>query len=172
MREAVFSALEARDAIRGARVLDLFAGSGALGLEAASRGAATVTLVERSRPAAALCRKNADRLLRAASGSDAPTITVSASSSESHVSTAAGPWDLVFLDPPYDYANDALVALLEGLAEQLSADAVVIVERAAREPEPAWPTALETTRRRDYGDTVVYSLAPASVEHPEPAVGS
>lgn len=172
VREAIFSALEARDAIRGARVLDLFAGSGALGLEAASRGAAAVTLVERSRPAAALCRKNADRLLRAASGISAPTITVSATSAESHVSTAVGPWDLVFLDPPYDYANEPLVALLDGLAEQLSADAVVIVERAAREPEPAWPAALEPGRRRDYGDTVVYSLSPMSVGHPEPAAGT
>ena len=67
VREAIFSALEARDAIDGAAVLDLYAGSGALGLEAASRGAAEAVLVERAKPAADVCRRNADALKRRAS---------------------------------------------------------------------------------------------------------
>src|ERR1700710_2660257 len=68
VREAIFSALVARDLIAGARVLDLYAGSGALGLEAASRGAASVTLVDSSAAAAAACRKNAAHILKAAPG--------------------------------------------------------------------------------------------------------
>src|SRR5690348_12518329 len=66
VREAAFSALDARGAVHGARVLDLYAGSGALGLEAASRGAAVVTLVERNPAAAQVCRRNATAVTRAA----------------------------------------------------------------------------------------------------------
>src|SRR5690242_15875968 len=66
VREAIFSALEARDELAGAHVVDLYAGSGALGLEAASRGAAEVVLVERAKPAAEVCRRNAQAIERAA----------------------------------------------------------------------------------------------------------
>ena len=76
MREAIFSALESMDAIRGARVADLYAGSGALGLEAASRGASSVVLVERSAAAARVCRENASKVLHNAPKLAIPDITV------------------------------------------------------------------------------------------------
>jgi 16S rRNA (guanine966-N2)-methyltransferase len=138
VREAIFSALEARDTIEGARVLDLYAGSGALGLEAASRGAAAVTLVERDRAAAQACRTNTAVVLRQAP--DAAPRT----------------WDLVFLDPPYDLAEPELLQNLEALVPRLAADAVVCLERSSRSLEPAWPAGLELDRRKDYGDTTLW----------------
>jgi 16S rRNA (guanine966-N2)-methyltransferase len=158
VREAIFSALEARDAVAGARVLDLFAGSGALGLEAASRGAAEVTLVDRVKTAAALCRRNADLVLRQAPSGAKPRITVSAQTVQSYLASAVGEWDLVFLDPPYD---DPVEQALEALVPHLAADAVVVLERAARTPAPELPRGLALERRKDYGDTAVYWLAVA-----------
>jgi 16S rRNA (guanine966-N2)-methyltransferase len=72
VREAIFSALEARDALRFARVLDLYAGTGGLGLEAASRGARSVVLVEKSQSAALMCRKNTEAVLKMAPSRDSP----------------------------------------------------------------------------------------------------
>ena len=96
VREAVFSALDARDAVRGARVLDLYAGSGALGLEAASRGAASVVLVESDRRAADVIAGNARDLGLPASASCASTVAA-------HLAPEPAPddaADLVFVDPP------------------------------------------------------------------------
>lgn len=154
VREAVFSALEARDAIEGSRVLDLYAGSGALGLEAASRGAAEVTLVEKAPDAARTARSNAQSL-RARTRSPLP-IEVVARSAQSFLDTAIGDWDLVLIDPPYDIGGPELSRALQSLVPHLAPDAVVVLERAARSPEPAWPAGLELQRRKDYGETAVF----------------
>mgnify|MGYP003852744337 CR=1 FL=1 len=157
VREAIFSALEARDALAGARVLDLYAGSGALGLEAASRGAASVVLVERAKPAAAVCRRNADALLRAARDARPPRIDVVARSVRSHLEhDSAGGYDVVFSDPPYELGDGELAADLAALMPLLAPDAIVVVERSARSPEPEWPAGIEPDRRRDYGETTVW----------------
>lgn len=163
VREAIFSALEARDAVHGARVLDLYAGSGALGLEAASRGAASVVLVERSPAAAQVCRRNAAALSAAARrpGMHPPRIEVRAASVQAYLAGAGGPFDTVFIDPPYDVGDDDVHAVLSALLPLLSEDAVVCLERSARGPEPALPDGLELTRRKDYGETAIYWLAPA-----------
>jgi 16S rRNA (guanine966-N2)-methyltransferase len=162
VREAIFSALEARDLIDGARVLDLYAGSGALGLEAASRGARSVTFVERARDAAAVARRNAQQVTRAARGAT-PDIRTVAQSVHAFLVGAAGEWDLVFLDPPYDLGGGELTDELTLLMPLLAPDAVVVVERSTRDPEPSWPAGLELDRRTSYGETTVYWLSPAQL---------
>ena len=160
VREAIFSALDARDAIEGARVLDLYAGSGALGLEAASRGAATVTLVEKSIGATQACRKNAALVLKAAPAGTL-SIEVSGSPVQAYLGGASAQWDLVFIDPPYELGAVELVHNLEQLVPRLAADAVVVIERSSRDPEPAWPAGLELEKRKDYGDTTLWWVRPA-----------
>ncbi|MET1042907.1 MAG: 16S rRNA (guanine(966)-N(2))-methyltransferase RsmD [Microbacteriaceae bacterium] len=160
VREAIFSALDARDVLEGSRVLDLYAGSGALGLEAASRGARRVTLVERSFGAAQICRKNAALLRKRAPRSSSLEIDVSSAPVHSFLTGSNSSFDVVFLDPPYDLGNAELVHALEVLVPRLEHDAVVVVERASRDAEPAWPEGLALDRRKDYGDTALYWLSP------------
>jgi 16S rRNA (guanine966-N2)-methyltransferase len=150
VREALFSRLEHLGVVQDARVLDLYAGSGALGIEAASRGAAAVTLVESARAAVDVCRRNVATL-------GLTGVDVVAQRAERFVAqpVAAG-WDLVLVDPPYDLDEDDLAAVLDGVARSLAPDAVVVVERSTRTPEPRWPAGLERTDRRAYGETVVW----------------
>ncbi len=161
VREAIFSALEARDALAGARVLDLYAGSGALGLEAASRGAAHVTLVDHAVAAHRAVGRNAAAVRKAARGT-APEIVISGHPVQSFLGGSLDRWDLVFLDPPYELGGQELVHNLEALAARLSPDAVVVLERSSRDRAPEWPAGLELERRKDYGDTAVYWLRPES----------
>jgi 16S rRNA (guanine966-N2)-methyltransferase len=158
-REALFSMLASRDAIRDAAVVDLYAGSGAFGLEALSRGAASVVLVERSPRAARTIRDNAKRLQRSAPGPVA--LEVVQQSVESFLTGASGGIGLAFLDPPYDLPDAQVAADLAALAPLLVADAVVLVERSSRSPAPALPAGLELERTRVYGDTAVHVLVPA-----------
>lgn len=151
VREALFSRLEHLGVVDCATVLDLYAGSGALGLEAASRGAAGVTLVEAARAAAALCRRNADSL-----GLTTP-VEVVAARVQTHLAGPATPADLVLLDPPYDVQEEELAGVLDQLGQGwLAPDAVVVVERDRRSPEPRWPDHLRPLGPRSYGDTVVW----------------
>lgn len=163
VREALFSAVDAGwGDLEGARVADLFAGSGAVGLEAASRGASEVWLVESDRRTARLIEHNVREL-------DLPaTVTVSAvpvlgalaagSSDTSRRRSAQGPFDLVFLDPPYPLSEDALAAVLGALDDDrwLAEDAWVVVERSSRSPEPRWPAGMVLLRSRRYGETVLW----------------
>lgn len=152
VREAVFSALAAREAIAGVDVLDLYAGSGALGLEAASRGAASVTLVESDRRAGAVASANVTLL--GFLGCSVVTSTVAG-----FLARPGGPaYGLVFLDPPYAVPEDDLAAVLSALATggRLTDDAVVVVERSTRSPAPAWPAGLEPSSTRTYGETAVH----------------
>ncbi|GAA4156987.1 16S rRNA (guanine(966)-N(2))-methyltransferase RsmD [Gryllotalpicola daejeonensis] len=155
VREALFSALEARDALDGARVLDLYAGSGALGLEAASRGAASVVLVEKNAAAARVAKTNAG-LVSKAMRTDAGAVGVVASSVASFLASATGPFDLVFSDPPYEVTDADVAADLEALVPLLAPDALVVVERSSRSPEPAWPAALTPAKPKKYGETTIW----------------
>ncbi|MEO6942086.1 MAG: 16S rRNA (guanine(966)-N(2))-methyltransferase RsmD [Terrimesophilobacter sp.] len=156
VREAIFSALQSRDAVSGARVVDLYAGSGALGLEAASRGAATVTLVERGSAAVKACRDNVARVLRNAPKTAQPTISVAAQAVATFLVESTATWDLALIDPPYEVENDELDHALAALAPRLSPEAIIVVERAARSAEPAWPAGITLDRSRNYGDTTLW----------------
>jgi 16S rRNA (guanine966-N2)-methyltransferase len=156
VREALFSRLEHLEVLARSRVLDLYAGSGALGLEAASRGALDVILVEADRGAAKVARANAQAL-------GIPGISVLATTVQRALSTPpAQPRTLVFLDPPYDLDEGALAADLADLVEQrwLAEDALVVVERSSRSPEPSWPDALEAEGERRYGETRIWFAGP------------
>lgn len=163
VREAVFSGLDARDAVHGARVLDLFAGSGALGLEAASRGASRVLLVEKSPAAAAICRRNAEAVVRAAPKHARPEVDVRATAVQPYLASA-GPsarFDLVFVDPPYDLPDADLLAVLTALVPLLTEHALVCVERSTRTPALSLPAGLTLDRTRTYGETAVHYVTPS-----------
>jgi 16S rRNA (guanine966-N2)-methyltransferase len=156
VREAIFSALDARGILDGARVLDLYAGTGSLGLEAASRGAAHVTLVEKAPAAIKAARANAALVQKSAPRSSGLGIETSGQSVDGFLGTTVGRWDVVFLDPPYDLGEVELAATLALLAPRLNEDAVVMLERSSRSPEPVWPEGVEVERRKDYGDTTLW----------------
>ncbi len=149
VREALFSRLEHADVLDGATVWDLYAGSGALGLEAASRGAATVVLVEAGARAAEVCRRNAARLgLR--------QVRVAAQKVAVFLDRATGPVDLVLADPPYDLGEEELATALAGAARHLAEGAVLVVERTVRTPEPTWPDGVVRVGEKRYGETVLW----------------
>jgi 16S rRNA (guanine966-N2)-methyltransferase len=152
VREALFSAIEsALGSLDGLRFLDLYAGSGAVGLEALSRGAAAATLVEQDRRTAGLIRTNARTVGLARA--DVVTSSVARHLAEG----AAAPYDVVFLDPPYSLPAEALRADLAALPVHgwLTAEALVVVERSSRGAPVAWPTGFEPGRERRYGETAL-----------------
>ncbi|KQQ95006.1 16S rRNA (guanine(966)-N(2))-methyltransferase RsmD [Leifsonia sp. Leaf325] len=165
VREAIFSALDARDEIRGAHVLDLYAGTGSLGLEAASRGAASVVLVERNAAAAAICRKNTESVLRTAPTSGRPRITVAAQSVQHYLEGVVGDFDLVFLDPPYDLPGDELDRSVALLVHHLAPGATVMIERSTRSDQPTLPHGLELDREKKYGDTTLWWATASTATH-------
>lgn len=163
VREALFSAMEARaGSLQGLRFLDLYAGSGAIGLEAWSRGAAAVTLVEADRRTADLVWANARSI-----GCDVAEV-VARSVATVLAEHPPAPYDLVFADPPYPLDDDAVARDLTLLVEHgwLAEDALVVVERSRRSPEPVWPGGLEPLpgkrRLKKYGETHLW-LAESSV---------
>jgi 16S rRNA (guanine966-N2)-methyltransferase len=147
VREALFSSLA--PLLPGAAVLDAFAGSGALGLEARSRGAARVTLVEQDRRALVALRHNVDAVGLGATTVVAGDVRRLAATGQ----IAGAPFDLALLDPPYALAEDALAVLLADLVPLLADGAIVIVERSAAGPAPRWPAALRPVSERRYGST-------------------
>ncbi|WP_424826408.1 16S rRNA (guanine(966)-N(2))-methyltransferase RsmD [Rothia mucilaginosa] len=171
VKESLFSKLESYDIIRGARVLDAFGGSGALGCEALSRGAASVTLLDTYPKAVAVIRKNVaaveKAMGRAGSGSSGATgsaARVQQSQALTYVKSASGPWDLVFVDPPYAMPNEQVSELLEALTPKLAEGAVVVVERSSRDAEPVWGEGLYCFSTRQHGETVLYYVEPDEVE--------
>ncbi|WP_159498594.1 16S rRNA (guanine(966)-N(2))-methyltransferase RsmD [Microbacterium sp. 18062] len=157
VREAMFGALEHAGALEDARVLDLYAGSAALGLEALSRGAAAADLVEKASSAASVATRNAQRVAHA-TGSPA---RVHRTATTTYLGRRPGPFDLVFIDPPYDLTDASLLGDLVLLRPALSPDALVVVERGRRSAEPAWADAgLEQVRARTYGDTTLWWAQP------------
>lgn len=153
VREAIASMLGARMDLVGTRVLDLYAGTGALALEALSRGAATAVLVEADRKAAAVARSNIG-VCQAGARARVVNRTVA-----SFLAAPGEVFDLVFADPPYEVDGDEVNAMLVALVPHLSDDAWVVVERASRSAVPQWPAGLELVAEKDYGDTRVLLAA-------------
>ena len=153
VREALFSAVESWcGSLDGLRFLDLYAGSGAVGLEAWSRGAGVVTLVEHDRRTAALVAANA----RALGFARADVVAGSVAATLRRPPSA--PYDVVFSDPPYPLEDAAVAADLRALVSGgwLVPGALVVVERSARSPEPAWPDGIEDVRAKRYGETTLW----------------
>jgi 16S rRNA (guanine966-N2)-methyltransferase len=156
VREALFASLG--DRVDGTSVLDLYAGSGALGIEALSRGAVGAVLVDRDRAAAQACARNLDttRLAARARVEEAAVTTFLARGPGSEA-----PFALVLCDPPYEVPDEEVAGLLDTLAEPgwLTPDAVVVVERRAGGGPVRWPAGWVVTWERRYGDTLVIALA-------------
>lgn len=145
----------------GPRVLDLYAGSGALGLEAISRGARSAVLVESARPAITAIRENVRALDVGAQ------VTVIATRVERALDAVEGPFDLVLVDPPYaDVREPSFADLMAKAARHLAPSGVLVLEHASTD-EPAAPLDLVLDRRRRHGDTTLsLYLHPAHPAHP------
>ncbi|UVI34900.1 16S rRNA (guanine(966)-N(2))-methyltransferase RsmD [Brevibacterium spongiae] len=157
VKESLFSMLDGYGVLQAANVLDLFAGSGGLGFEAMSRGAAQVDFVDSSLASLRTLQANADKL-----GLD-HSAKVHAGDVLHFLAGLPGPddpeartFDLVFMDPPYPLGEDAVTQILGRLAAHLDMESIVIVERAARSPEPAMPDGLEVFRSKTFGETAVH----------------
>lgn len=159
VREAVFSSLvvwagsahrSAEEALDGVAFLDLYAGSGAVGLEAASRGASPVLMVESDRRTAELAGRNSRQLSLCATTRAERVERVLANTNDQS-------WDVIWLDPPYEVPTDEINELLDALVNQdwLTEDGLVIVERSTRSAAPASPALAEAWSRR-YGETTIY----------------
>jgi 16S rRNA (guanine966-N2)-methyltransferase len=149
VREAIFSILGERTA--GARVLDLFAGTGALGLEALSRGAASAVLVEADPRIHAV----ADRNVRELEAAGAETLRMDFRAALRVLRGRGRRFDLVFLDPPYGAGISERAARELAAAEALEPGATVVVEESARADERRFPREWELAEDRRYGDTRV-----------------
>lgn len=148
VREALFSRLDALDVLAGARVLDAYAGSGALGLEAASRGASAVVCIESERAAAALIGANAQAL-------GLPVEVRAMTVARFAASGDSPPFEVMLADPPYPLPEADLARDLAALASAglLPAGALVVVERSSRSPQPSWPPGWSADDDRRYGET-------------------
>ncbi|GAA2224533.1 16S rRNA (guanine(966)-N(2))-methyltransferase RsmD [Micromonospora olivasterospora] len=154
VREALFSAVQADLDLAGARFADLYAGSGAVGLEALSRGAAHVLLVESDARAARVIRENI-AALRAAPAARLVTGRVSTVLAGG---PDGGPYDVVFADPPYAVSDADVTAMLAALAGNgwLAPDALLVVERSSRSGPVAWVPGITGERGRRYGETTLW----------------
>jgi 16S rRNA (guanine966-N2)-methyltransferase len=153
-REALFSTIEALiRSFAGARVLDLYAGSGAVGLEALSRGADHVLLVESDARAAAIIRANAATI-----GLDGAEVRSERVELLAARGAPTASYDVAFLDPPYEVADDALREVITDLLDGawLSETALVVVERATRGGEWGWPAGIAADRSRRYGEATLW----------------
>jgi 16S rRNA (guanine966-N2)-methyltransferase len=151
-REGLFSSILSD--VPGAIVLDLYAGTGALGIEALSRGADEAVFVERSASAAAVVRAN---LARAHMEERGKVLRIDAMSFVMKDDTSIGPFDLVLLDPPYDLGRSVLDRILGALAERwlAPADWTVVLTRGVRSSMPVIPVNWLISRRLEYGESLV-----------------
>ncbi|MFC0109090.1 16S rRNA (guanine(966)-N(2))-methyltransferase RsmD [Kibdelosporangium aridum] len=152
VREALFSAVESLMDLSTARVLDLYAGSGALGLEALSRGASSVTFVESDRNAVGVLKANITSV-------GLPGTSVVQAKVLTFLSGKPSAFDLILADPPYDMDVSAEVSVL---SRWTSPGALVVLEQSVRATAPSWSAPLESLRVKKYGDTVLHWA-----EHPE-----
>ena len=153
-REGLFSALAG--VVRGAEVLDLYAGSGSIGIEALSRGAERVVFVEKGREALQALRANLAAL-------GFGNVTVVGQDVAEFLRTAKGQFDLIFFDPPWELANDQLVVLMTEADRLAAVGTELIVHRRRTDPLPEPPAGWHWLTTRRYGDGVIhrYEKSPA-----------
>ena len=164
VREALFSTLESQlGSLTGLRFLDLYAGTGAVGLEAVSRGAGVLTAVESDRRTARLVQQNATTL-----GFHRTEVLV-ASVARTLAHHARAPYDVVFADPPYPMENGEVEHALALLVEHhwVATGSLVVLERSARSVEPVWPAGLRLDRTKQYGETVLWYVRAESAGEPD-----
>ncbi|GAA0538867.1 16S rRNA (guanine(966)-N(2))-methyltransferase RsmD [Paractinoplanes ferrugineus] len=154
VREALFSALDSMIDLEGARFVDLYAGSGAVGLEALSRGSSQALLIESDARAARTIR---DNIVTLRVGSAARLVT----GKVAQVLAAppdGGPYDVIFADPPYEVRNDEIIELQQDLLanDWLAKDAVLAIERARRSGPMNWVEGITADRSRRYGETTLW----------------
>ena len=151
-REGLFSSVESARSLAGARVLDLYAGSGALGLEALSRGAAAVVLVEADRTVCGVLRANVAALRLP--GAE----VVAGRVADVVAQPARAPFDVLLADPPYAIAAAEVAEVLAAAAANgwLAPQALVVLERATRDSEFGWPGGFEALRERKYGEATLW----------------
>jgi len=150
-RESIFSIL--RDRLFDARVLDLYAGSGSLGLEALSRGATSATFIERDRGAVDKIRTNVATIGLGG--------TVTSAELPAYLFRLGGTFDLVFVDPPYAESNEDVFSTLEALDQLLAASGLVVLHRQASS-ELILPEFLTCNDQRRYGDAVIAMMERAT----------
>ena len=149
VREAVFNMLDARIDLDGAAVADLYAGSGALGIEALSRGASSAVFVDSRRRATSVivANLNACGVLSAA--------RVVTGEVGTFLSADANPFDVIFMDPPYDLGTDIVQAEVAAAERFMADEGLLVLERSSRSSRVQWPAVLELVVDKTYGDTRV-----------------
>lgn len=160
VREALFSAVESATELTGARFADLYAGSGAVGLEALSRGAAHVLLVESDPRAARTIRENL-AALRSPSATALPGTARLVTGKVAQVLGKPpddGPYDVVFADPPYAVPDEDLAMVQAALRDNgwLAPDALLVLERSSRTGPVDWVQGITAQRSRRYGETILW----------------
>lgn len=149
-REGIFSTLESLiGSFMGKRVLDLYSGSGALGLEARSRGASDVVLVDHDGKAMRACKANIDSL-----GLD--SVIAVQMTAQHFLERGEDRFDVVMADPPYPMDDSEVESMLGLLTTRLVEGAIVAVERSSRLPAFTWPSSYEALRERTYGEAIIY----------------
>lgn len=154
----MFGALSAARDLTGTHVLDLYAGTGAVGIEACSRGAESAVFIESHTPTAQLLRRNLATL-----GLTGSTEVLTGSLPGAVARPAPRAFDIVFADPPYALDNATLSSLLNALCDNgwIAEDADVIIERASRSGAPQWPDGLAEVRSRRYGESTLWYGRPS-----------
>lgn len=167
VREALFSKLDHMGMCDDTTVLDLYAGSGALGIEALSRGSCTAHFVEKAAPSARIISNNLHSLGLGARGqvtcADASTFLASRQGE-----VLGGEVDLVLIDPPYDLPPALVESTLAALGAWLTPDSLVVLESSSRVPLPELPDFLVCEEVKKYGETSIYFLGPplpAATDH-------
>lgn len=168
-KEAIFSRLDTWGVLQPqARVLDLFAGTGALGIEALSRGANTLTSVEANSSAANLISATLKQLMQSPEWKPTLHTQVVRKNAESFAENYAGPaYELIFIDPPYAYTNEECAQLLQNLVDREIAacevDTLIVLERSVRTDTVQVPDGWEIFDTRNYGETAVHYIQAISV---------
>ena len=169
-KEAIFSHLESEDRLSGAQVLDLFAGTGALGFEALSRGAQNLVAVESSGRVAGLLSRSAAGLRHHPAWDSDMDIRVSRSRAErfarplssghEDAGLSEACFDLVFMDPPYDLSTEDCQSIMTDLTarEMVDDGGMIILERSTRTQPPTAPEGWAIDHARTYGETAVYYI--------------